>query len=240
MIAVTFDSLEKKHIDRLLADQVPEERTLEYKEKLPGKTDADKKEFLADVSAMANASGGEIVYGIQEDKGIPSAVPGIHLDDVDAEVNRLENMIRDGIAPRIPGLGFKAVPGFLEGHVLVFRIPKSWSSPHMVLRGDSRFYSRHSTGKYSLDVNQIRSAFLAGSSVVENVRRFRLDRLARIVAAECPVKLPAGAKLILHMLPFSALEPGQSVDLRQLPNLQGELKPPVTSRVNYRFNFDGS
>ena len=41
-----------------------EGRTLDYKRTLPGSTDEEKREFLADVSSFANAAGGDIVYGI--------------------------------------------------------------------------------------------------------------------------------------------------------------------------------
>ena len=42
---------------KLLDDKVPEGRCLEYKAALPGKSDSDRKEFLKDVSAFANADG---------------------------------------------------------------------------------------------------------------------------------------------------------------------------------------
>jgi predicted HTH transcriptional regulator len=45
---------------------VPETRQLEFKENIVGNADDEIKEFLKDVSAMANAVGGDIVYGIAE------------------------------------------------------------------------------------------------------------------------------------------------------------------------------
>jgi predicted HTH transcriptional regulator len=38
-----------------------------------GGSDRDRKEFLADVSAFANPSGGDIVIGIEEDEGVAGA-----------------------------------------------------------------------------------------------------------------------------------------------------------------------
>jgi predicted HTH transcriptional regulator len=52
----------------LLDNQVGESATLEYKQELPGDNSEAKKEFLADVSAMANNMGGVIVYGIAEQR----------------------------------------------------------------------------------------------------------------------------------------------------------------------------
>ena len=64
------------------------------------------------------------------------------------EILRLESMIRDGIKPRIAGIHLRSVDGFADGPVLLVRIPKSYTAPHMVTFQDhSRFYSRNSGGK---------------------------------------------------------------------------------------------
>ncbi|MEH2303471.1 MAG: RNA-binding domain-containing protein, partial [Nostoc sp.] len=104
MINKQFDLIDKIDIDALIYNGVAEKRTLEYKEKLPGNSDDDKKEFLADISSFANASGGDIIYGIQEQRdsnnkttGIPEAANGVGAINSDAEIRRLENIIRDGV-----------------------------------------------------------------------------------------------------------------------------------------------
>ncbi|MCL2648932.1 MAG: hypothetical protein FWD61_18360 [Phycisphaerales bacterium] len=48
MIQKSFDQIVKADIDALL-NEVSESKTLEYKLKLPGKSEDDKKEFLADI-----------------------------------------------------------------------------------------------------------------------------------------------------------------------------------------------
>jgi hypothetical protein len=48
-----------------------ERDTIEFKTALDLKTTGQKKEFLADVSSFANASGGDLVYGIEETGGKP-------------------------------------------------------------------------------------------------------------------------------------------------------------------------
>jgi predicted HTH transcriptional regulator len=50
---------------RLVLDGVPEARTLEYKRALPGGSDADRREFLADVASLANAAGGDLIFGVE-------------------------------------------------------------------------------------------------------------------------------------------------------------------------------
>ena len=43
-----------------------ESRYLDYKERLPGDSDEDKRELLADVTAFANTAGGDLLYGVRE------------------------------------------------------------------------------------------------------------------------------------------------------------------------------
>jgi predicted HTH transcriptional regulator len=61
---------------------VAESRVLDYKERLPGDSDADKREMLADVTAFANSAGGDLIYGVKERRkcgatGEPEAVVGL-------------------------------------------------------------------------------------------------------------------------------------------------------------------
>jgi hypothetical protein len=95
----------------------------------------------------------------------------------------------------------------------------------MIKSGDSRFYSRHGSGKYSLDVTQIRSAFALSDSLPEKIRRFRDERIGRIVADELPVPLTPHPKTVLHLLPFSALDPTNRIDVSPLELRSSEFHP---------------
>jgi hypothetical protein len=241
-----FDLISKGEIDSLLLNEVKEGRTLEYKEKLPGGTDSDKKEFLADVSSFANATGGDLLYGVKEKRdangkttGVPESIPGLAKLNADAEIRRLENIVRDGIKPRIVGVRWRAVDGFADGPVLMVRIPKSYSAPHMVTFQDhSRFYSRNSSGKYPLDVGEIRAAFALSETLPERIRHFRDERLARIVADETPLSLTWPTRIVLHLLPVAALDPTTRVDLARHEHV-GVWPLFASSALDWRFNFDG-
>jgi predicted HTH transcriptional regulator len=204
-----FDQIDKVDIESLVDNAVEEGRTIEYKQALPGNADKDKKEFLADVSSFANAAGGDLLYGVEEARdaggqptGIPASTPGLAIPNEDTEIRRLENIIRDGIRPRIAGIHMQAVGGFANGPVLLARIPKSYAAPHMVtFQEHSRFYSRNSKGKYPLDVGEIRVAFALSESLPERIRSFRTERLARIIADETPMPLRRVPILVLHIIP---------------------------------------
>ena len=68
MINCPINEINKTNIETLITDNIEESRTLEYKEELSIGTDNEKKEFLADVSSFANALGGDIIYGIKEER----------------------------------------------------------------------------------------------------------------------------------------------------------------------------
>src|SRR2546423_1029601 len=138
MINVALSQIDKSVIESLIANEVRESRSLDYKQALPGDKRDAKKEFLYDVSSFANAAGGDLIYGITERRedgrptGIPEGVFGLGNLNVDAEILRLSNLIRDGIEPRIAGIQFHVVSGFEAGAVLVLRIPKSYLATHMM------------------------------------------------------------------------------------------------------------
>ncbi len=262
MISKPLDAITKADIDALVADGVAEGRALDYKGALPGNSDEDKREFLADVSSMANASGGDILFGVSEAKdasgkntGLPESAAGLRDVNQDAEMLRLESIIRDGIAPRLPAVQPRFIGGFADGPVLLVRVRQSWAQPHTVTyKNWSRFFSRNSAGKYQLDVGEIRAAFAVSEAFPERVRQFRLDRLARIVAGETPVEIDSSVRdylgdqsavwegsgrFVLHLFPASAAEPGANVDIVQASEHWRELEPIAQGGNGYRYNFDG-
>ena len=78
-------------LQRLIDETVIENKILEYKSELPDNTDAKKKKFLATVSTFANASGGDLIFGVAEDRktGKPNALIGIEIENVDRIIKRI-------------------------------------------------------------------------------------------------------------------------------------------------------
>ena len=237
-------------LDALVADSVEEGRQLEYKEKLPGDRDPEKLEFLKDVTSFANAAGGDILYGMKarrDAEGKPTGAPeivGLQDLNLDAVKTRLENLLRDGVAPRLPSVEFHRIPRPTGHPCLLLRMSRSWVGLHMVIfKNEPRFYSRNSAGKFPLDVAGIREAFLAGETAHQRVRAFRAERINRISAHETPVQLGEGAKLIFHALPLV----GHSEAWQRFLVLGGEgirtssLTPVARSlsSLDWHFNLDG-
>lgn len=242
MNQITADDLQ-----RLVDDGVIESRQLDYKEDLPGDSNDDKREFLADVSALANTLGGDILYGIREQRdeqgratGIPEEVVGLEIDNWDAERLRLENILRDGLAPRVLGTEMDCI-NLLSGRVVVLiRVPRSVQSPHMVIfRNWSRFFARNSGGKNQMEVSEIRQAFLQGAEWMERAENFRHERVEMVTSSFASIRVEEGAKTFLHIIPLGLQSWSLDFSDQIVRRVIRDLDPLVCERYNYRLNFDG-
>jgi hypothetical protein len=235
---VPFEEIDESHLLALIENGFSERRTVEYKRDLPGGKDDDKKEFLADVSSLANASGGDLLFGIDAADGVPTRLAPLKISP-DAVKLAWESSIRGGIDPRIPGIQVREI-AVAGGHVLLFRIPRSWAGPHAVTyKKTFRFHSRTSAGKYSLDVGELRSAFLGGNAIAEQIRSFRAERLGQIIAGETPVALLANPKVIVHVIPYEAFAGRPNFELTTNDG-SGLFRPLFRSYSgSTRWNIDG-
>jgi hypothetical protein len=234
-----FDDIAEADLVQLIG-VVGEGLLIDYKRDAYGRSDADVKEFLKDVSSFANTSGGHIVIGMSEEEGVASSLSPLR-ENVDQELQRLENLVRDGIEPRIVGIRMKAVPILSGGYAVVIRVPRSWNTPHRVsARNTNRFYGRSSAGAYELSIPELRGLFLLAPSLQESVRNFRDDRLARVAAGRGSAPLLAHpGTMILHVVPVSAFANPQQIDLNRAMELQESLRPMGTMGFTPRLNFDG-
>ena len=85
MIQKPLDAITDDDLLALISNKVSEGRTIDYKRELPGNTDSDKKEFLADTSSFANTSGGDLVFGMDEVAGLPTQLTGFQSTNTDVK-----------------------------------------------------------------------------------------------------------------------------------------------------------
>jgi hypothetical protein len=241
MIPKALASAAQSDVEDLIRNGRAEDRRIEYKEQLPGTSDEEKREFLADVSSFANTIGGDILYGVSEAGGVPTAAHGVAMPDVDAERRRLQSILQSGIDPRIPRVEVEPIGGFAGGSVVVVRVHDSWLRPHMVtFKNLSRFYVRDAGQRHQMDVQELRSAFLGGASFAAEVRRFRDGRLVQVLSGETPVPVWAHVTTVIHVVPFGPAFSELSVDPAAIGTRWGELNDSgfVYGPVD-RFNLDG-
>jgi len=246
MLPSNFDDISADKILALADEKTPESRVLDYKLQLPSSD--GNKEFLADVSAFANAGGGDIVYGIAEETdeagkslGRPGDAPGITLAGETAEraVIRLHQMCQSGLDPAIPGLRINTWTSSDGRLFFVVRVPRSWVAPHMVsVDGSTRFFVRNDKAKYVMDREQIRQAFLFSDSIHDRLQEFRNRQTARVLAGTVGIPFHNTWKRIVHLVPLAGLNGGLSIDFRAFTPASGKL-PVLGGTLNRRPNVDG-
>ncbi len=236
----SFEEISEADLNEQISAGIPEGVLYDYKRDPYGRSDADIREFLKDISSFANTSGGHLIIGIDENGGGPTRLCPL-TGDPDQELQRLENLARDGIEPRIAGLRMKAVPIKAGGFLIVLRIPKSWNPPHRVsARNTNRIYGRNSAGAYEFSVEELRVVFTSAASSLDRARAFRAERLAKIDAGEAIVPLAQNCgRLVLHLIPTSAFGLAHQIDLERAFAAQQLLSPMGDGGFSPRINFDG-
>jgi hypothetical protein len=128
----------------LIRDEVQESLTLDYKRSAAlGKGNTERNNLSKDVSAFANSEGGMLIYGMEEDGHVPTAI--------DAGVDRalitkewLESVIKTNIHPTIDRTLIKQVPlpsKSTNAVAYVLEIGQANSrAPHQAF--DHRYYKR--------------------------------------------------------------------------------------------------
>ena len=239
MINKHLDKIDISDLKQLQSNAVSEGKTIEYKKLLPTNSYADRKEFLADISSFSNASGGDLIFGILEENGSPKSIDGLEIENVDEEIRKYENIIRDGIEPRII-FATRAVNVSGKKNIFIFRVNKSWMGPHRVIyEGHDKFYSRNSAGKYALDTNELKSAFNLSQTLTEQINKFKTERITQLISDNLPLPFYDGGKIVLHLIPLESFSPNYKIDLNPIINEPAKLKSIYASGWSYRINLEG-
>lgn len=148
----------REYLETLIAGQVEESSMLEYKaaDSL-GRTDNKKRDITKDVSALANAAGGILIYGIREHSEAERRHLPAALDPVDQSQFSKEwlDQIISLIQPRISGLLIIPihVGPTLSDYCYIVEVPQS-STAHQAL--DRRYYKRRNFESTSMEDYEIR------------------------------------------------------------------------------------
>lgn len=241
MIPKSLERITATDLHNLVAAGSAESRTLEFKREIPGRRDDDKRELCADVSAFANSNGGDLLFGVAESDGAASEIIGIDRRMLDEERLRLDQVIRSGIDPEIPGLRLHAVSIDEDRAVLVCRIPMSWRAPHLVLRpGQSfRMFARTDAGKVPVDAQGIRLAFAGSGDLSERIKTWREERIAAILSDRGAIPVTRQVTMVMHIAPLAAFRDRHQINAGVLRDHKHLFAPIVYSSDRSRINVDG-
>lgn len=236
MIEKPLDQIEVLDLQALISSARAESRSLDYKLKLPGPGERDVKGFLADVSALANTDGGDIVYGVREDgNGIAKELVGIDASNLDEDIRGFEARVRDCIDPRL-AIRTREVPLGSGRSILVVRVPASLIAPHRATYAkSSHFYARNSRGNFEMDTSELRLAFAASGNLPRRMKDLHEQALQSINGVDMPCRLADEPAIVVTVAPLSALR-----DPLDLPITRGlAVLPPKQGGYNYASGLDG-
>jgi hypothetical protein len=154
----------KEDLDRLIENEIEESLILDYKSaESIARSDGKKREITKDVSALANSTGGTLIYGIKEfDQKEKSHLPE-RLDPIDIQQFSKEwlDQICGLIQPRIEGLLIKPIPigPNATDYALVVEVPKSGTA-HQAL--DRRYYKRRNFESSPMEDYEVRDIMNRG------------------------------------------------------------------------------
>lgn len=222
----------------LINDGVTENRQLEFKRQLPEANDQGKVKFLKAVTALANTAGGDLIYGIEANEGIPESLAPLAVISKDQVLLRLEDLCANGVDPRLTSTQFRWITLSDGGDALVVRVPRSWNAPHRV-KLSSQFYARNAGGSFPMDVTELRRAFTLSGEIAERIRIFRASRLMALATAQGPIMLQKGAIGVLHVIPLQSFATDIRVDVSEQSRASQKIHPIGASGWNHRLNIDG-
>ena len=136
-----------------------------------------KAEFRSDVCSFANANGGYIIYGIEEDsKSVPKTIKGITIDndDTDKFERDIKNWLHT-INPRIPHYKISFLKLRNQKYIVVLYIYHDYFAPYIHLEGENnyRIYKRIGNSKVVVGYSELKNMFTNSLSLEKEVERFR-------------------------------------------------------------------
>ena len=234
-----LEEIVEADLQALIDGGVAEGKEIDFKRDSYGNAEADRREYLADISSLANTAGGHLVIGMTEVAGVVSTKPGL-TGNPDVERGRLEQMARDGLQPRISGLAIQPIPLANGNFVVVIRVPKSWDPPHRVIfQRSNRFWARSDGGKFEPDVDQLRQLFQTAPALADRIRSFRADRIGKVISRETAAPIAERSAYVLHVLPFAAFDGQARVSMTELNAQWVRFRPLEAMGLSHRINLDG-
>jgi hypothetical protein len=189
----------KADLDRLIAERITESLTLEYKRSAALANDRKSRdeicnELCKDVSAFANSAGGQIVYGMEDDKDVPTKVD----DGVGPPVTKewIEQVLDSRIQPRIEGLVITPIE-LAKGYGFVLTIPQATSrAPHQA--PDKKYYKRQNFKSSPMEDYEIRDTLRrAITPALQAMLRIGTNNTARL---EYPPQQEVSKPVTLNVL----------------------------------------
>ena len=210
MLPAILEQTTLADLQKLVDGRVPESIKLDFKrdnyrinnKKSPEDQKNQCKELLKDTSAFANSEGGDLIIGIDEDKGAAGTVIGFETTDADGLKRQIIDIIRNGTNPKI-AFSIHWVELSADRYVFIIRIRKSSHGPHMSsYQGEpGTYWCRNSGGAHEMTPHEIAALSRQSKSLKQQIEDFRKGRVEAIASDETPVDLSTPQRITFHFIP---------------------------------------
>ena len=159
-----FVFADRADFQKMVDAQIEETLTLEYKASAALTRDSKNvQELCKDVSAMANSAGGQIIYGIGEDKKTHKPT-GVDEGVTDDKITRewVHQILGSNIHPRMDGLTVQRIPLSAGGFGFVITVLPTQTGPHQA--PDKKYYKRYELEAVAMDDYQIKDIMRRSST----------------------------------------------------------------------------
>lgn len=228
-------ALDRDWVHSLVEQREPETPTLEFKRQPYASDDRGRKEFASDVASLANAHGGILLIGIDEDEDGRAREIVPLAGNEDGEKQRIDQWLARQVIPRLQSYDVTtiAVEG---GFVMAIQIPQQFTGPFQASHGTwTRFPIR--TGRITADMDyaQLANAFGQRSRIAADLREWRSARL-QLLQSWLGTRINDQSWGFLHVMPLSSFADRRRIDW------SGVRRGGFSFRQhpgNTRFNVDG-
>jgi hypothetical protein len=216
---------------------------VEFKEAKSNFDSDDLGKYFSALSNETNLKGqtaGWLVFGVKDK---PRKVVGSQYRPHRASLDSLKQEVAQHTTGRITFVEIHELQ-LPQGRVVMFEIPPAPRGIPIAWKG--HFYGRDADALGALnlqEIDQIRgqTGHQAGFiQTVEQVRRFRMERVNQILAGETPTRLQSRPKAILHIVPLESVSAATKIDFSAASALAGGLLCPLGTAVcGSRVNLEG-
>ena len=163
-------------------------------------------EFRSDICAFANANGGYLIFGIEEDGGIPKKIEGIPIKDLDEYQLDIENWL-NGIEPRRPNVSFNFVKLENGNYVVVLYVLHDSFFPYVHLGKEKgyRICKRYGNAKVVATYADVRNMFTQSAVLEKEIAHFRKERVD-YYCSQMGEDKESRQFMMLHIFPESFLD----------------------------------
>jgi hypothetical protein len=229
-------------VEDLIKAKLPEGQRLEYKQALHLDTPTQKAEVAKDVSGLANAQGGLLFFGIEEDDSeepLPLRILPLNEEGLQT---RLEDILDSALEPKA---SFHAATVRVEGGTgIVMRVEPRSGNPMMVQSyGQHRYFRRRGTRTMPMSGTEVAESFsqaqaretglhtaLASLPLVARITRDRsMDEISlRAEGLLVPVWIPLAAVVVAAIDAPRPLFPVDAMSRDAYPeDFEGKLRDPM-------------